>query len=115
MVEFGGWEMPQQYRSVKQEHHAVRTGAGLFDVSHMGRFVVEGTAAGDFLQALVTNDVARVGPGRAQYNLLCRPDGGIIDDLVVYRGQADDAPWRVVVNAAYRDKDLDWLREHAPA
>jgi glycine cleavage system T protein (aminomethyltransferase) len=115
MVEFGGWEMPQQYQSVKQEHQAVRTGAGLFDVSHMGRFVVEGAAGADFLQSVVTNDVTKVGPGRAQYNLLCRPDAGILDDLVIYRGQTDDAPWRVVVNAAYREKDLAWLREHAPA
>src|SRR3982074_2817705 len=110
MVDFSGWEMPQQYGSVKDEHRAVRTGAGLFDVSHMGRFVVEGEGAGAFLQHLVTNDLTRVGDGRAQYALLCRDDGGIIDDLVVYRGD----PWRVVVNAGNREKDLAWMREHAP-
>jgi aminomethyltransferase len=126
MVEFGGWEMPQQYRSVKEEHRAVRAGAGLFDVSHMGRFLVEGERAGDHLQRLVTNDLSRVETGRAQYNLLCRDDGGIIDDLVVYRGpaaalgpaasggSASAASWRVVVNAAYRDRDLAWLRNDSP-
>jgi aminomethyltransferase len=112
MVDFAGWEMPQQYRSVKEEHEAVRTSAGVFDVSHMGRFEVRGAAAGDFLQGVVTNDVGRLAPNRAQYNLLCRPDGGIVDDLVVYR--SDDA-WLVVVNAANRGKDLDWLRDRAPA
>jgi aminomethyltransferase len=116
MVDFAGWEMPQQYRSVKDEHRAVRTAAGLFDVSHMGRFLVHGDGAGDFLQRIVTNDLSRIDSGQAQYNLLCRPDGGIIDDLVVYRGPSSDgASWRVVVNAAYRDKDLAWLRDNAPA
>jgi aminomethyltransferase len=112
MVDFAGWEMPQQYSSVKEEQEAVRTAAGVFDVSHMGRFEVRGAAARDFLQGVVTNDVARLGPGRAQYNLLCRPDGGVVDDLVVYRSEP---AWLVVVNAANRDKDLAWLRERAPA
>jgi aminomethyltransferase len=112
MVDFAGWEMPQQYRSVKDEQEAVRTTAGVFDVSHMGRFEVRGAAAGEFLQGVVTNDVGRLAPNRAQYNLLCRPDGGILDDLVVYRSQR---AWLVVVNAANRDKDLSWLRERAPA
>jgi aminomethyltransferase len=112
MVDFAGWEMPQQYSSVKEEQEAVRTGAGVFDVSHMGRYEVRGAAAGDFLQSVVTNDVGRLGPNRAQYNLLCRPDGGIVDDLVVYRSEPT---WLVVVNAGNRDKDLAWLRERAPA
>jgi aminomethyltransferase len=112
MVDFAGWEMPQQYRSVKDEQEAVRKTAGVFDVSHMGRFEVRGAAAGEFLQGVVTNDVGRLAPNRAQYNLLCRPDGGILDDLVVYRSQR---AWLVVVNAANRDKDLSWLRERAPA
>jgi aminomethyltransferase len=112
MVDFAGWEMPQQYRSVKDEQDAVRTTAGVFDVSHMGRFEVRGAAAGEFLQGVVTNDVGRLAPNRAQYNLLCRPDGGILDDLVVYRSER---AWLVVVNAANRDKDLSWLRERAPA
>jgi aminomethyltransferase len=112
MVDFAGWEMPQQYRSVKDEQEAVRTAAGVFDVSHMGRFEVRGAAAGEFLQGVVTNDVGRLTPNRAQYNLLCRPDGGILDDLVVYRSER---AWLVVVNAANREKDLSWLRERAPA
>lgn len=112
MVEFAGWEMPQQYRSVKDEQEAVRTAAGVFDVSHMGRFEVLGAGAGGFLQGVVTNDVGRLAPNRAQYNLMCRPDGGIVDDLVVYRS---DRTWLVVVNAANREKDLSWLRDRAPA
>jgi len=113
MVEFAGWEMPQQYRSVREEQEAVRTAAGVFDVSHMGRYEVRGAGAGEFLQGVVTNDVGRLAPNRAQYNLLCRPDGGIVDDLVVYRSEA--AGWLVVVNAANREKDLSWLRDRAPA
>lgn len=112
MVEFGGWDMPQQYASVKEEQEAVRTGAGIFDVSHMGRFEVRGSAAQEYLQGLVTNDVSHLGPNRAQYNLLCRPDGGIIDDLVVYHSEA---AWLVVVNAANREKDIAWLRDQAPS
>lgn len=113
LVDFAGWEMPQQYSSVKQEHEAVRTSAGLFDVSHMGRYEIRGPAAGEILQGLVTNDLGRVAPDQAQYNLLCRSDGGILDDLVVYRRGHDG--WSVVVNAANREKDMAWLREHAPA
>ena len=112
IVDFAGWEMPQQYSSVKEEQEAVRTGAGLFDVSHMGRYEVRGDGAGAFLQGVVTNDVGRVEPHRAQYTLLCRPDGGIVDDLVVYRGEDS---WLVVVNAGNREKDLAWLRERTPA
>jgi aminomethyltransferase len=112
LVDFAGWEMPQQYTSVRDEQEAVRAGAGLFDVSHMGRYEVRGDGAAEFLQGMVTNDLSRVGPNRAQYNLLCREDGGIVDDLVVYR--TPDA-WLVVVNAANRDRDMSWLREHAPA
>ena len=110
MVDFAGWEMPQHYTSVREEQEAVRTSAGMFDVSHMGRFEVRGEAAGDSLQRVVTNDVLRLGPNRAQYNLLCREDGGIVDDLVVYRSES---AWLVVVNAANREKDLAWLRDHA--
>ena len=114
MVEFAGWDMPQQYASVKDEQEAVRTAAGLFDVSHMGRFEVRGDAdaAAEFLQHVVTNDLSRIGSNRAQYNLLCRPDGGIVDDLVVYRSAS---AWLLVVNAGNREKDISWLREHAPA
>jgi len=112
MVEFAGWDMPLQYSSVRDEQDAVRTKAGLFDVSHMGRFEIRGGEAGEFLQRMVTNDLARLKPNHAQYNLLCQRDGGIVDDLVVYR--RDDG-WWVVVNAANREKDAAWLRQHAPA
>ncbi|HZV49213.1 MAG TPA: glycine cleavage system aminomethyltransferase GcvT [Candidatus Dormibacteraeota bacterium] len=112
MTEFAGWEMPLQYTSVREEQRAVRTGAGLFDVSHMGRFEVLGSDAGAFLQHLVTNDLSRLAPGRAQYDLSCRPDAGIVDDLVVYRLERT---WLVVGNAGNRGKDLEWMRAHAPA
>lgn len=117
MVDFAGWTMPQQYTSVRDEHRAVRQAAGLFDVSHMGRFDIEGPGAGETLQRLVTNDASVLVPGRAQYTLLCNEDGGVIDDLVVYRaaGAGSGADWRVVVNAANRERDLTWLTEHAPA
>ena len=112
MVDFGGWEMPQQYTSIRDEHLAVRRVAGLFDVSHMGRLIVEGHDAEVYLQGLVTNDIAAVQPGHAIYTLMCRDDGGVIDDLIVYR-QAKDS-FLVVVNAANRDKDSAWMREHLP-
>jgi aminomethyltransferase len=110
MVDFGGWDLPQQYSSIRDEHLAVRTAAGVFDLSHMGRLDVRGKGAADYLQALLTNDVSQVAPGRAQYTLLCREDGGILDDLVIYRRTADD--FLVVVNAANRLKDITWMRDH---
>ncbi|MGH7912547.1 MAG: glycine cleavage system aminomethyltransferase GcvT [Candidatus Dormibacteraceae bacterium] len=111
LVDFAGWEIPLQFTSVRAEEAAVREGAGLFDVSHMGRFEVHGAGAADFLQGLVTNDLRRIGDGQAQYNLLCDQSAGVLDDLVVYRGE----PWRVVVNAANREADLAWMTDHAPA
>src|SRR5712691_777818 len=78
MVDFGGWELPQQYTSIRDEHMAVRKVAALFDISHMGRFRVTGKGSFDFMQALVTNDLARIGSGHAQYNLFCTDDGGIV-------------------------------------
>jgi aminomethyltransferase len=112
MVDFGGWEMPQQYTSIKDEHLAVRKAAGLFDVSHMGRMNVVGSGAEGFLQKVVTNDVSSLEPWHAQYNLMCREDGGVVDDLVVYRSAPDD--FVVVVNASNREKDFAWLEEHRP-
>src|SRR3989441_3729720 len=85
MVDFGGWELPQQYTSIRDEHLAVRKAAGLFDISHMGRLVVEGGGALAYLQTLLTNDLAALGAGHAIYSLMCKEDGGVIDDLVVYR------------------------------
>jgi len=113
MVDFGGWELPQQYSSIRDEHLAVRTVAGLFDLSHMGRLDVQGKGAAGYLQGLLTNDVSQVGIGRAQYTLLCREDGGILDDLVIYRRGEDD--FLVVVNAGNREKDVSWMRLHLPA
>jgi len=113
MVDFGGWELPQQYTTIRDEHLAVRKAAGLFDVSHMGRLDVRGAAAESTLQNLFTNDLSKLAPGRSLYTLMCKPDGGVIDDLVVYRRAADD--FLVVVNAANRHKDVAWMREHIAA
>ncbi|HLZ95563.1 MAG TPA: glycine cleavage system aminomethyltransferase GcvT [Candidatus Dormibacteraeota bacterium] len=112
MVDFGGWELPQQYTSIRDEHLAVRKVAGLFDISHMGRLDLLGPMAEEFLQHVLTNDVAAVKPGHAQYNLMCKDDGGVIDDLVIYRRAGND--FLVVVNAANREKDVAWLRRHLP-
>ena len=106
MVDFAGWEMPQQYTSVREEHLAVREAAGLFDVSHMGRIRVTGDAATDSLNRMVTNDLGRVGEGSAQYNLICDEAGGILDDLILYRGGGG---WTVVYNAGNREKDERWF------
>ena len=111
MVDFGGWEMPQQYTSIRDEHFAVRKVAGLFDVSHMGRFRITGEGTDDFVQRVVTNDVSHLGEGQAQYNLMCNDAGGIVDDLVVYRAREG---FLAVVNASNREKDLEWMRAHAP-
>src|ERR1700693_6275857 len=89
MVDFGGWELPQQYTSIRDEHFAVRKVAGLFDISHMGRLWVEGAAAEAYLQRIFTNDIAKLGPGHAMYTLMCQEDGGVVDDLVVYREAQD--------------------------
>ncbi|MBB6284633.1 glycine cleavage system aminomethyltransferase GcvT [Geobacillus subterraneus] len=111
MVEFGGWEMPVQFSSIKEEHEAVRTRAGLFDVSHMGEITVRGRGSLAFLQKLMTNDVAKLRPGRAQYTLMCDENGGTVDDLLIYQKGEDD--YLLVVNAANTEKDFTWLSEHA--
>lgn len=110
MVDFGGWELPQQYSSIREEHFAVRQSAGLFDLSHMGRLEISGPQAEACLQRLLTNDLDACPPGRAQYSLLCRDDGGILDDLVVYRRSVDE--FLLVVNAANSAKDREWIAEH---
>jgi aminomethyltransferase len=111
MVEFAGWDMPVQYSGLLEEHAAVRTAVGLFDVSHMGEVVFRGPRALSALQAAFTNDLARAADGQAQYGCLCRESGGIVDDVVVYRRAADDL--LVCVNAANRKKDAEWLAAHA--
>jgi aminomethyltransferase len=109
LVPFAGWEMPVQYEGVIQEHRAVRSDAGVFDVSHMGELEVEGPTARDVLQGALSNDVDRLEPGQAQYTLLTNGDGGIVDDLIVYR--LDAHRYLLVVNAANRDTDFAWLKE----
>ena len=111
LVEFAGWEMPVQYTGVLAEHEAVRTRAGLFDVSHMGEVVFRGPGALEALSRLFTNDLSRVADGQAQYGCLCRDGGGIVDDVVVYRRAADDL--LVCVNAGNRRKDYEWLARRA--
>jgi aminomethyltransferase len=111
VVPFAGWEMPVQYAAVKEEHLAVRGTAGVFDVSHMGEIRTHGPQALEFLQRLLSNDVARIEVGGAQYALLLRPEGGVVDDLFTYR-LADDV-YLTVTNAANHAKDLAWFREHA--
>ena len=112
MVDFGGWEMPQQYTSIRDEHFAVRRVAGLFDVSHMGRLVISGEGSEAYLQHLLTNDISSLAPGRSIYTLMCLEDGGVIDDLIVYR-QAETEFW-IVVNASNREKDVRWMSQRLP-
>ncbi len=109
MVEFGGWDMPVQYSGILEEHRAVRTRAGLFDVSHMGEFNVQGKDALAFLQHLVPNDVSKLALNQALYTQLCQPDGGTIDDLIIYH--LDENRYMMVVNAANIDKDFEWTRQ----
>ncbi len=111
MVPFAGWEMPIQYGGVVEEHRAVRTRAGLFDVSHMGEVRIEGPAALAALQRLLTNDVSRLAVGAGLYSPMCNPTGGIVDDLIVFR--VDDDAYMMVVNASRSAADLSWIREHA--
>jgi aminomethyltransferase len=109
MVPFAGWEMPVQYEGVIPEHMAVRTDSGVFDVSHMGELEVEGPRALELLQSTLSNDLARVADGGAQYTLLTNESGGIVDDLIAYRL----SPFRflLIVNAANREADFKWLKE----
>ncbi len=111
MVPFGGWEMPVQYSGIMEEHRAVRGHAGLFDVSHMGEMDLTGPGAIALAQRLVTNDVGRLAPGQALYTPMCTPDGGIIDDLLVYK--LSDSHLMLVVNAANIAEDLEWIHGHA--
>ncbi len=111
LVDFAGWEMPVQYRSILEEHKAVRRTAGLFDVSHMGEVDVRGPQAAAFLNHLVTNDVAKLFPGRVLYTPMCYPSGGVVDDLLVYMRGAED--FFLCINAGNIDKDLAWIREQA--
>jgi aminomethyltransferase len=111
LVPFAGWELPIQYAGISEEHEAVRTRAGLFDVSHMGEIVVEGPGALDTVQRLITNNAARLEVGQGLYSPMCLGSGGIIDDLTVFRQAA--TRYLFIVNAATRAKDLAWMQQHA--
>jgi aminomethyltransferase len=111
LVDFAGWEMPVQYDGIREEHVRVRTGCGVFDVSHMGEIETAGPQAADLLQRLLSNDVSKIGIGGAQYSCLCREDGGVLDDLFTYR-VADDQ-FLTVTNASNHQRDLEWFEAHA--
>ncbi len=112
IVDFAGWAMPVMYAGILDEARAVRTGVGIFDISHMGRVQVSGNGATAFLQSITSNNVENLAPPQAQYSLLTNPEGGIIDDIIVYREAAES--YLVVINASNTDKDLTWMRQHAP-
>jgi aminomethyltransferase len=111
LVEFAGWEMPVQYAGVREEHMAVRRNAGVFDVSHMGEIEIAGPDALPLLQRLLSNDVSKIPIGGAQYSVLCRDDGGVLDDLFTYRLEPDR--YLTVTNAANHEHDLAWFQQHA--
>lgn len=110
MIDFGGWMLPVQYEGIIKEHHAVRGAAGLFDVSHMGEVAVKGAGAQGFIQSLITNDISRLDDFQAMYSPMCYPDGGTVDDIIVYKMNAED--YLIVVNAANTDKDFDWMLQN---
>jgi aminomethyltransferase len=110
MVDFAGWYMPVQYTGIIDEHRAVRKAAGLFDLGHMGQVDVTGPDALAYLQYVASNDVSQLAPGAAQYALLCYPDGGVIDDIIIYR-KPSGVGYFVVINAGNKDKDVAWFNE----
>ncbi len=110
IVPFAGWELPVQYSGLIQEHNAVRTKAGIFDVSHMGEITVKGSEAEKYLQYLTCNDVSTLENGKAQYSALLNEEGGVIDDIIIYRKNAHD--YLVCVNASNADKDFDWIKKN---
>lgn len=109
-IDFGGWDLPVQFSSIKEEHEAVRTKAGLFDVSHMGEIEVKGKDSLSYLQKMMTNDVSILQTGGAQYTAMCYETGGTVDDLLIYK--KSDENYLLVVNAANIEKDYEWLAQH---
>ena len=107
LIDFGGFEMPVQYDSIRKEHKAVRSSVGMFDVSHMGEFYVTGNESLDLIQYVTINDASKLKPGKAQYTAMCYEDGGIIDDLLIYMIAEDE--YMLVVNASNIKKDYDWI------
>lgn len=110
-IDFGGWDMPVQFSGIKEEHEAVRKNAGIFDVSHMGEIIVKGKNSLDFLQKMMTNDFSKLKEGGALYTAMCYENGGVVDDLLVYK--LNEEEYFLVVNAANTEKDFDWLNKHA--
>lgn len=110
VVDFAGWELPVQFSSIMEEHETVRQAAGLFDVSHMGELLVTGKDAASYLNELLTNDVSTLQEGQAKYTAMCYPDGGTVDDFLVYK--LADETYMLVVNAANTEKDLAWMKQH---
>src|SRR5438132_8279505 len=113
MVLFAGWLMPVQYTGIVDEHQAVRNDVGIFDISHMGQFIVDGAGACDWLNNMLTNNINKLDVGMGQYTFLLNERGGIIDDLIVYR--IGDQNFLLVVNAARAEEDFAWLQKHLPA
>src|SRR5580658_8671020 len=109
LIEFGGWEMPVYYTSIMEEHEAVRTAAGLFDISHMGEIRVRGGAALEFLNSVLTNNVRKLPAGQGQYTLLCNERGGVVDDLYAYRIDVEE--FLLIVNASRTEEDVLWLEK----
>lgn len=109
-IDFGGWELPVQFTSIKEEHDAVRHRAGIFDVSHMGEIFVTGKDALSYLQKLLTNDISKIAVGGAQYNAMCYDNGGVVDDLLVY--YLEENHYLLCVNAANIEKDFEWMERH---
>ncbi|MCU0414080.1 MAG: glycine cleavage system aminomethyltransferase GcvT, partial [Ignavibacteriaceae bacterium] len=110
LVEFAGYEMPIQYSSIIAEHKAVRNSVGVFDVSHMGEVFVTGDKVLEFVQHITINDASKLYPGRVQYSAMCYPDGGIVDDLLVYK--ISDKEFLLVINASNIEKDFNWMKEN---
>jgi len=110
MIGFGGWLLPVEYTGIIEEHRQVRSAAGLFDVSHMGEVIIRGKDAGAFLQELLTNDLSKAADGKVVYSPMCYDNGGVVDDLLVYK--FSDDYYLIVTNAANTEKDFEWIREH---
>ena len=111
LIDFGGWEMPVQYTSITDEHLAVRTAAGIFDISHMGEVTVSGEGAAEFLNRTLTNDLRKLASGHGQYTLMCNERGGVVDDLYAYRLSVD--VYLLIINASRIEADVAWLKAQA--
>src|SRR6267154_2436006 len=111
LIDFGGWEMPVQYTSITDEHLAVRSAAGIFDISHMGEVTVSGAGAEAFLNFVLTNDIRKLAPGEGQYTLMCNERGGVIDDLYAYK--LSDGVYFLIINASRIEPDVAWMKAQA--